>query len=309
MDRQTATIVAPLFLLFALGFPTLVLARCATWVGWAARVWLVSGLAALLWLCADWSWASVHLRYLLLLHVALACARSGQRVRRAAVGAEGGTRAFGAVMTSLACVAALACTSALLQLGRDGAGVVLRWPLDHPRGYVLQGGSSPLLNQHASVHAQERALDIGALSAWGRRSRGWFSQSCSDYEVYGRSVRAPCDGEVLAARAGEPERAPFAPPLERRIAGNFVLLFCREANVTVLLAHLQAELAVQRDERVRSGQALGRVGNSGNTSEPHLHVHAVRGRVESADIALSSAEPVALLFQGAAARRGDVLGP
>ena len=39
-----------------------------------------------------------------------------------------------------------------------------------------------------------------------------------------------------------------------------------------------AMLAVRAGQRVTERQPLGRVGNSGNSSEPHLHLHAVRGR-------------------------------
>jgi len=38
----------------------------------------------------------------------------------------------------------------------------------------------------------------------------------------------------------------------------------------------EGSVAVKRSERVGEGQPLGRMGNSGNTSEPHLHVHAVK---------------------------------
>lgn len=39
---------------------------------------------------------------------------------------------------------------------------------------------------------------------------------------------------------------------------------------------MRGSVAVRADERVRRGQPLARVGNSGNSSEPHLHLHAVR---------------------------------
>jgi len=43
----------------------------------------------------------------------------------------------------------------------------------------------------------------------------------------------------------------------------------------VVLAHLRrGSVRVHSGQRVRAGQLLGRVGNSGNSSEPHLHVHA-----------------------------------
>ena len=52
----------------------------------------------------------------------------------------------------------------------------------------------------------------------------------------------------------------------------------RTGEYRVFLAHMQRGSAlVKKGDRVARGQPLGKVGNSGNTSEPHLHIHAVRG--------------------------------
>lgn len=71
------------------------------------------------------------------------------------------------------------------------------------------------------------------------------------------------------------------PPATDRenLAGNHVVLRCAgtDPGVDVLLAHLrQGSVAVEPGTQVQVGQVVGRVGNTGNTSEPHLHVHAVR---------------------------------
>ena len=60
----------------------------------------------------------------------------------------------------------------------------------------------------------------------------------------------------------------------RNISGNQVLLRC--GALRVLLAHFRSgSLAVSPGDSVVSGQPVGRIGNSGNTNEPHLHVSAV----------------------------------
>jgi murein DD-endopeptidase MepM/ murein hydrolase activator NlpD len=65
-----------------------------------------------------------------------------------------------------------------------------------------------------------------------------------------------------AARRAEP--APLA-----------VVIGCKGINV--VLAHLRrGSIAVRLSESVTAGQGLAEAGNSGNTSEPHLHRHAVR---------------------------------
>lgn len=53
------------------------------------------------------------------------------------------------------------------------------------------------------------------------------------------------------------------------------MIACRDAEL--VLAHLKnGSLAVQEGAMVITGQKLGQAGNSGNTSEPHLHIHAVQ---------------------------------
>lgn len=56
-------------------------------------------------------------------------------------------------------------------------------------------------------------------------------------------------------------------------AGNHVLLDLGHGTYA-LLGHLRASSAkVRTGDRVRAGDLIGRVGNSGNSSEPHLHFH------------------------------------
>ena len=83
--------------------------------------------------------------------------------------------------------------------------------------------------------------------------------------------------------------------------GNSVFIHC-ESDITVVLAHMKPASV-----RVAAGDVLGAVGNSGNTSEPHLHLHAVRGRVADPQHALADAEPVPLSIDGRFLVRNDRL--
>ena len=76
------------------------------------------------------------------------------------------------------------------------------------------------------------------------------------------------------------------------LAGNHVLIEC--AAGVVALCHLQhGSLAVRPGQHVRVGDPVGRCGNSGNSTEPHVHVQAVDDRD------LHRAGPVPLTFGGA----------
>jgi murein DD-endopeptidase MepM/ murein hydrolase activator NlpD len=74
----------------------------------------------------------------------------------------------------------------------------------------------------------------------------------------------------------------------------------------VILAHLkEGSLQVEVGDEVRPGMELGQIGNSGNTSEPHLHIHAVRGEVLDLDELLFHGEGVPIVFEGRFLRRND----
>lgn len=146
----------------------------------------------------------------------------------------------------------------------------LRFPLEGT-WYVVQGGGR-LLNHHAPVPEQRGAVDLVALGPLGTRTRR--GHDLAAYAAYGRPVHSPCDGVVISAadtvRDQQPGEISYQPPY-----GNHV--FVDTGREIVKLGHLRpGSVTVTRGDTVRAGQLLGEVGNSGNTTEPHLHLHAER---------------------------------
>ena len=141
---------------------------------------------------------------------------------------------------------------------------------------VLNGGGSPFTNAHFRVRPQDYALDILGLNAFGARASLFgSSRDLGSYVIYGSPVSSPCDGKISAAVDNLPDQIPPAGDTAN-LAGNHVLIEC--GAIEVLLAHLrQHSLQVTVGDIVAVGDPLGEVGNSGNTSEPHLHIHAERG--------------------------------
>ena len=87
-----------------------------------------------------------------------------------------------------------------------------------------------------------------------------------------------------------------------RTGGNGVVLQCD--NYHVHLHHMKkGSVIVELGERVESGQKLGQIGNSGNTLEPHLHLHA-ETIVEEGNSNLHG-EPIHMRFNGKFMARGD----
>jgi hypothetical protein len=204
---------------------------------------------------------------------------------------------------SLATVCAGALFWALSGYGPPPGPIVgLASPLKDGAFYVVNGGYSILINPHMKTlereslgeyRAQSYALDIVRLDRFGRRADGIWPKQLERYHIFREPVYAPCAGKVARTEYRLPDLTP--PQQDRQHpAGNFVLLECGEFDV--LLAHLmQSSLTVKPGERVQTGQLMGRVGNSGLSTEPHLHLHAQR---RSPDDNFLAAEPLALRIEG-----------
>ena len=58
---------------------------------------------------------------------------------------------------------------------------------------------------------------------------------------------------------------------------------------------MKHSLLVAVGDKVKTGQPIGRAGNTGNTSEPHLHIHAEKGGNE---IPILKGEGIPIIFDG-----------
>jgi hypothetical protein len=141
---------------------------------------------------------------------------------------------------------------------------------------VLHGGASPFTNGHFRVRPQNFALDILGVNARGARASLFGSRrDLESYVIFGAPIFSPCDGKIGVVVDDLPDQIPPARDTEN-LAGNHVLIECQ--GIEVLLAHMQQySVRVTVGQAVAVGDPLGEVGNSGNSSEPHLHIHAERG--------------------------------
>jgi Peptidase family M23 len=99
-----------------------------------------------------------------------------------------------------------------------------------------------------------------------------------DYYAYGAGVFAAADGVVVRVSQGYQENIPgqMLSDADMPAAGNHIALQHGPAEFT-LYAHLQPVLAAKAGDHVGRGQILGWVGNSGQSTEPHLHFHFANG--------------------------------
>lgn len=129
-------------------------------------------------------------------------------------------------------------------------------------------------------NAQRFATDWVKLGDDGLIARGGDLSENKNYYGYGAEALAVADAVVIGAKDGIVENVPqtkarAVPITLDTIAGNYVLLDIGGGHFA-LYAHFQpGSLKVKVGDKVKIGQVLGLVGNSGNSDLPHLHFHIV----------------------------------
>jgi len=133
------------------------------------------------------------------------------------------------------------------------------------------GGDTKELNLHHDAPNQKFAFDFLGVDEEGRTRKG-EAQVNEDYFAFGREVLAPADGNVTDVINGVRDNVPgFMNPYSA--LGNAVFIQHRKNEVSVL-AHLKlGSIKVEVGDKVKRGQTIALCGNSGNSSEPHLHYH------------------------------------
>jgi hypothetical protein len=154
-----------------------------------------------------------------------------------------------------------------------GAGVWLA--ANGPSNTSLHRRTMLAVNGRARI-AQRFAIDWLKIGDNGLPYRGDPRQNAS-WWGYGEGMLAAADGTVTGVKDGIVENVPLSKPAVpitlETVAGNHVIVEHGRGRFG-LYAHLQpGSLRVKVGDRVRRGQALGRLGNSGNSDAPHLHFH------------------------------------
>src|SRR5215204_5134979 len=145
---------------------------------------------------------------------------------------------------------------------------------------------------------QTFAIDFVAVDAERRTAtvRDWRTvlsvEPVDRFLGFGEPILAPADGRVAAVHDGEPDHVARRSPLTlmsyavtqgsrlrsglNSIVGNHVILALNEEGPFVVLAHLrEGSLQVHSGDKVNRRQPIARCGNSGNSTQPHVHVQVM----------------------------------
>lgn len=135
--------------------------------------------------------------------------------------------------------------------------------------FVDWGGSTIEENKHLASHDQRRAVDLVVYNEKERSFAG-SGDNNTDYFAYGKEIYSVADGEVFEVIDGVHENEPEKMN-SYSTSGNQIILKHTDTLYSVY-NHLQpGKHRVKVGDKVKRGQVIALCGNSGNSSEPHLH--------------------------------------
>ena len=151
-------------------------------------------------------------------------------------------------------------------------------PMDLPfRGswFTFWGGDTKAENYHVVSDPQRHAFDFVIVDGEGKTYERSGTRN-EDYYAFGKPLFTVCDAVVDQVITGVRDNKPGSMNPEEPF-GNAVVLRTKNDEYIVYAHFEEGTVKVEEGQQVKAGQLLGRCGNSGNSSEPHLHFHIQDG--------------------------------
>jgi len=154
----------------------------------------------------------------------------------------------------------------------------IRVPVDG-KVMVAWGGDGSRRNYHAAYPDQRWAYDLVV------EPHSLSSQKLTSYGCYGKNVLAPISGEIITAHEGEADITPGKTYYGKNVFGNYIVIKPREKEETrLIIAHLKKDsIQVSEGQLVREGDPIAQCGNSGSSTEPHIHIHFLKIVTENSE--------------------------
>jgi murein DD-endopeptidase MepM/ murein hydrolase activator NlpD len=187
--------------------------------------------------------------------------------------------------------AAAVGASTVIPIDSTSSKTEFRWPLSGKRTWLVGSGAS-FHTTHRWAVPEEFALDIIAVDGSGSTYRGRGTKN-GDFFAYGADVVAAADGIVVQTISGVPDASPMLRGLtesmeayygrigeqqaanmskgEQGISGNAVVIDHGNGEYSIYAHLAPGSIAVRKGDQVAAGQRIGKLGSSGNSTEPHLH--------------------------------------
>ncbi|WP_076306438.1 M23 family metallopeptidase [Paenibacillus odorifer] len=134
--------------------------------------------------------------------------------------------------------------------------------------YVFWGGENVLVNYHYELEIQRYAYDF--IQTKDNYSYTGDPLKNESYYAFGKNILAPADGTVVSVVNDIKDNEPVGVMNPNQATGNIVVI--DHGGEYSHLAHLKhGSVTVKPGDKVEKGEVIGLTGNSGNTSEAHLH--------------------------------------
>jgi len=248
---------------------------------WLLNALLTTILIVWLFQTGNWSWVGYYFRYLLLAILILVVIVSWRKVRGLPFKITYTRSQKFSLSFTVLLIAVFSVYNILVftSYSTDDEAIELSFPLKEGTYYIGQGGNHTQMNYHHAYEPQQYALDILKINKLGFRAKGLSPKELEKYQIYEDNLYSPCHGTVVETENDLPDLIPPETDAENA-TGNHVALSCDNTDATIYIAHmLQDSVKVKKGDTVTEGQEIGKVGNTGNTTEPHLHIHAEKDGV------------------------------
>jgi len=140
--------------------------------------------------------------------------------------------------------------------------------------YAANGGVTKNTSHSWEVLPQRFAYDFVIVDEEGESYRGDKKDLCS-YYCYGKDILAPADGVVVSIKNNFPDCRIMSDgktdPDTPDIGGNRIIIKHSSNEYSAICHLMPGSVMVQKGQTVKRGDAIAKCGNSGNTSEPHVH--------------------------------------
>ncbi|QVY62670.1 M23 family metallopeptidase [Cytobacillus gottheilii] len=134
--------------------------------------------------------------------------------------------------------------------------------------FVFWGGTNEFINYHYLYESQRYAYDLVMMKEHVTYQDDPARNE--NYYAFGKEVTAPADGKVVKVVNHIIDNIP-GEMNEKEAAGNYVVIKHEHEEYSMLAHFKESSILVEEGEALEQGQVIGLCGNSGNSSEAHIH--------------------------------------
>ncbi len=140
--------------------------------------------------------------------------------------------------------------------------------------FTVNGGVTPETSHSWEILPQRFAYDFNIVDDEGRSWCG-DNMDIHSYYCYGKDVLAPADGVIVSIKNNFPDCRIMSDgqtdPDTPDIGGNRITIKHSSSEYSVICHLMPGSVKVKKGQVVKRGAAIAKCGNSGNTTEPHIH--------------------------------------